>query len=681
MHHFEIDWFEFAGRAAVWRHLARQTRATLLGNAPSEAIRLDSVGPDRELLLAESFVAVSGTGRAALHPLHRPHARALRAMSRHDILGHPTRHTLADYMRDQYTAAERQRLGGEHAYYRPEAEHLLLQRLMSAEWVRDALLLAADRAAPTRTPPARPDRMLVLELETAQRRSRVDAARIVAAVLEQGGHASIDELPALVAELVPAVRFSAALGAALSEAWLFATISPADRMPVVTLWPGIVARLQRRASTAPAPVEPVEHYCSAFLADDTAAVLVEAAAEPLRLRGNDFAIYARATKRLEAALAPTPPWTAKLTNWSAEVRIDQAIHFASRLSLLQTRGEAGRDLRLEATAAARAWLAGTPAGRLRTLIDLVRPVHEDRAPRKRRRGGRSSNDGPGLFSMHVRPAELRSRAERAASKAFGTLPDDGAVHAIAFIEHCARIDDPLEGALAGHPEAYVDMMAVDLMTEEQREYVWADLLASILLNRLVPLGGAVLGRLPDGGVGIGITPAGRYLLGLTETFDAAGLDTLAVAGGAAPQILVQPNFDVVFLTPSPLGEAEIGRFAERTGTNVGTLFRITRDAVHNAAGAGLDGAAALASLRSLSSQPIPQNVEREVAGWFNACRRVTAAPALLLRCPDEETAARALAAAGRALTRIAPTILEVRDPRKRSDLVRRLRRQGIFVDG
>jgi len=46
---------------------------------------------------------------------------------------------------------------------------------------------------------------------------------------------------------------------------------------------------------------------------------------------------------------------------------------------------------------------------------------------------------------------------------------------------------------------------------------------------------------------------------------------------AAPaELVVQPNFEIVFLSPSHRAEAVLGRYCERTGREVGVLFRITR---------------------------------------------------------------------------------------------------------
>ena len=77
--------------------------------------------------------------------------------------------------------------------------------------------------------------------------------------------------------------------------------------------------------------------------------------------------------------------------------------------------------------------------------------------------------------------------------------------------------------------------------------------------------------------------------------------------------MVQPNFDVVFLAPSPATEVVISRFAERKGRRVGVLFQITKQSIFIAASAGLAAKQAIESLRRVCANELPANVERESA--------------------------------------------------------------------
>jgi len=70
--------------------------------------------------------------------------------------------------------------------------------------------------------------------------------------------------------------------------------------------------------------------------------------------------------------------------------------------------------------------------------------------------------------------------------------------------------------------------------------------------------------------------------------------------------------------------------------------------VLRAAEAGTTADEITAVLRDAAGREPPANVVRQVRDWLAATRRVSVAPAVLVECPDEETAARVLAAGGTA---------------------------------
>jgi hypothetical protein len=77
---------------------------------------------------------------------------------------------------------------------------------------------------------------------------------------------------------------------------------------------------------------------------------------------------------------------------------------------------------------------------------------------------------------------------------------------------------------------------------------------------------------------------------------------------------------------------------------------------------------------------LPANVLREITGWFDEVRRVSLVPAILLRCPDADTAARVLAAGGKAVRPVSETVVELVDSSARARLLKKLRSAGIFID-
>ena len=173
---------------------------------------------------------------------------------------------------------------------------------------------------------------------------------------------------------------------------------------------------------------------------------------------------------------------------------------------------------------------------------------------------------------------------------------------------------------------------------------------------------------------ISLTDVGRYLLGLVKDFDYG-----PEYEGDTP-VLVQPNFDVVFTCPSPQAEASVGRFAHRKGQRVGTLFKITKASILAAARTGMTAQEVLDTLRGTSAKEVPANVEREIRGWFDQCRRVTVRQAILVHCPDAETAARVLAAGGKKATAITDTLIELAGSKHDAALFRKLDAMGIFAN-
>jgi hypothetical protein len=137
--------------------------------------------------------------------------------------------------------------------------------------------------------------------------------------------------------------------------------------------------------------------------------------------------------------------------------------------------------------------------------------------------------------------------------------------------------------------------------------------------------------------------------------------------------------DVVFLAPEPRAEAEIGRFAERRGQHMGTLFRITKRSIIAGAAAGITAEQTFETLRECCSGELPPNVQQEISGWFAQCRRASLRPAVLIHCPDAETAARVQAVAGTAVTPMTETILKLHDASAQAALLRKLREAGTFV--
>ena len=182
---------------------------------------------------------------------------------------------------------------------------------------------------------------------------------------------------------------------------------------------------------------------------------------------------------------------------------------------------------------------------------------------------------------------------------------------------------------------------------------------------------------PGGHVLARLTPAGRVLLGLDDS------DLLAAEEAAAPTggVIVQPNFDVVFLGPAPQAQAVVGAFAERTGPpgGVGTLFKITKKSVVRAAANGRDAQQITQDLQGITDKPVPDNVLREITHWAGAVRHVSTRFATLIEAPDADTARRVKGALGKKAELAGETTLVLTTKTLSSAMRERLKKDGLFV--
>jgi hypothetical protein len=241
-----------------------------------------------------------------------------------------------------------------------------------------------------------------------------------------------------------------------------------------------------------------------------------------------------------------------------------------------------------------------------------------------------------------------------------------------FLVYHVTAQNPLPAIFRGRHSGtlYFQGRYMSSPSPDEVERVWESLLLGFLRQRLLALGGVKVGPNARGEICFALTSAGRYLLGAAEDFE--------IGAEAAGQVVIQPNFEIVFLGPNGKAESEIARLAERKGRHVGTLFRITKTSVQTAAAAGLTRERIMDTLKEHTTSALPKNVEREIAGWFGQYRQITARLAMVIDCPDAETATRVLSAAGKHVTRLSPTTLELHAPKPTPALLRKLRESGIF---
>lgn len=488
------------------------------------------------------------------------------------------------------------------------------------------------------------------------------------------------QLPDVLPDVEPRHR-AAALAAGARYLFVF----PALRTQGAEAWMGLLPPLARRMGPPPPPpqpVQPAETFEAPFRLADMTAVLVEAATEPIPVRDSDRTLYVRAQKLIASRLAGLPEWVEDFAvrgdpdraderaggmHPGAAERIYLAVAALRELKLAEIRSTGAR-YQLAPTRAGQTWLALAEGERLKGVLQALRDSSQRAPGTWYAEPGRVDFFGGRLgFSLPDKSLDLRA----ALTDAFLTIPREEMLPLDAFVQHQAQLRNPFMGPAAQRLRQRAGWNGVPT-TREGWEAAWAGLLVGFLLLRLVPLGGARLGRMDEERLALRVTDAGRFLLGAADGFD--------YAPPPEGEVVVQPDFEVVFLAPAPRVEAELGRFAERTGVGVGALFRLTRASVLRAAEQGLLAEAVLETLQGVSRSGVPANVARQVRDWMQTVRRVSIRPALLMECPDPETAARARALGGARATQVTPMLLRLEmTGTDRAAFVKKLRERGIFV--
>jgi hypothetical protein len=677
MKHFDVDWPGILLELELWDALRPAARRVVLQE-------LKSHGYVQSLRFGEHVSAIARSGIAMYEPdkhrlwvsdERRSLVNVLRAMGRHQLFheeprvetDQEVRIALLHYMEDHFTGDEIQRIASSALRSNVYANRQTLAPFVAfSSWVSDLINAEGDDAL----------------LAWADTHGLSSAQFLVGemAVLHELKELATDlkETPQGVAlrDLVDErehpediTLLGRAIHAGLASMAFFAGMRTEDLEPCIGLWPAVAHELTRAPAAPPAPVQVRETFGLAVQMEDMTTLLAAAAATPVRLRANDGAVFARTRAEIERRLVIPPVWAAGLFE---DNRVDIAAQSLLTRRFAHVRGIDGNP-HLCATQSGVQWLALSAHARLAALVDPLRRSKE-RNPVNMYETDRVTGFFSRSLPFYQTPKSLNLRAEltRTFLQARDVFLPTGE-----FLDHASRQDNPLvalvdlppgkDGALmfySGH---------ADLRNETRT--LWIDTLAHFLTDRLVGLGGARIGLDDAGRLCFSLTEVGLYLLGAVDQFDYN-------AGLAEGDVVVQPNFEVVFLGAAPAAEAELARFCERVGVAPGHVFRITRTSVLAAAEAGSGVGDVIGALTRASSKAIPKNVQHEIAGWMAAVRRATLRRVELIECADTDIAARILSVLGAGVRQIAPLVFALPDgtPAARTTMIRKLRAGGVFVD-
>lgn len=658
MNAYDIDWQKFFQMLPVWNGLSIENREFLIGLRPGKPHPAKAFGDELAELVELSLVTLDAEGRTVRQASGcRWFLQTLRTMARYNILGAPSEYILTRYLCDVFTVRERSAFCGEYltSYETPAT---LIACVESARWVEE-FLKAADG------PAWEMSRQL---LGNERSRSRAfcftnepvfqATQEVVREFVKAAAPVAFADLPRRFPHLSAEMLAKVVL-AGIRHLLLFPAMRRDEMIPLLTLWPPVVALLNRPAPVKPKPVTATESFHSPFRMEDMTTLVVAAAVGPLRVRTSDRDLFAKAQKEVTDRLLSIPDWLAKGTRNGPDERIARARQLLDKLRFIEVVGKRGRNLGLKTRKPGLQWLEQSPQDRLRRVIHCQKKI-----------GLLERLSYYGSFGLAEADLQV------ALAKTFGELSGTSFVDVAEFLMWHSRRNNPMM-ALFGQASssARTRYGYYGIRTPEDAEKYWGSHLLTFIAHVLFPLGGACMGRHGDNDdLCMALTDVGRYLLGLIDDFDCE------IAQPDGGDVVIQPNFDVTFLAPAPLAEAGIARFAERQGHGLGALFKVTKQSIFQAAGAGMTANQTLDTLRTVCSRGVPANVEREIRGWFDQCRTVKLKSALLVHAPDSETAMLALSAAGRGAKRINDTVIEVpNNSTTRQKLIQKLNRMGIFV--
>ena len=666
----DVDWHEVFDLLPKWEALAIGQRRFLI------ELSLTTYGtrsPDDELVdgvWLERVRSRSGTRYRVPRP-HRFWLKLCRELSRATPFPDQAAAdrdagaaALENYLLQHYTAQEIEQLdrrGTDGTRYR------LARDMRGAAWWRRFLDWNGE-PPPTSVldPHSRWQEASPIAVTTAQ--------ELIGTIVAHGGPIAITDLLEATGKRSRRAALAAGLAFAFREALLLLAVD-AVMLPFVGIWPPILKRLQRGTpATIPEPTFRGDDLLRRpFLIDDMATLLMEAIAEPPRLKAQSHELFVRNARAIGTALPALPAWVdPEFAPLNRDRRVSRAAQFAFSLRLAASQRDSGTGLKLVVTETGRQWLMRSVKERLKQILDVLR----DDAMLYGREDGHVLDpwyaEDPEAVPLDFVPYVYEIgwflvNPVRGVLDAFRAVGRESTVDLRAFVHFHSEQRNPL-----------LERDEIAYGAGEDAERIWGSTLLAFFYERLVPLGGVALGLLADGDAGFVMTDIGRCLLGEVDDFE---LDTPADSG----DVVVQPNFEIVFLSPSPIDQVRARTFAAPTAAlqgpqSVGTLFVIDRASVQRAVMAGRDAEEVIATAGALSKQRLPANVSRQIRDWAAEVRWVDVCPALVVHCGDAETAARVLAAVGKRGRRLSDSVVELVD---RADLTPAMRRKlisrGVFV--
>lgn len=631
---FPPDWQTFLEELVQWGELSISARRTFLdGLRPGLSLAAAPGDHAMEELKDAGLLEKSGTiGYLAVTPEHESFHHVMKALEKHPLFEGSGLAALCAYLADHYTSRDRSLLHESLALL-PNDLPRVAGLVSSVEWLEAALPRQGA-----------PGDAAGLEAARAMLRFfRDQRDRVAVRDLE-------DYFPKIGRDdLCAGIRIG------IQRAVFFLGLRRTDLEPLLGIWPAAARRLRRMAVVlAPEPVKVVRTFRHPYLVEDMTTLLLAARIEPIPLRRGDEKPFIRFVENVSPALLSVPDWLESFFGLSLEGRISLALQSLRLTGFLvpdgsprggpppQRQGRRGRGSSGSAPVPRRSRGSGGTAWREPALVPApwtAAWVDQPLAERRERIVGMLAIGAGGPSGLFDLLEEEWASSEGAREEilpwlvqAFSSVPAASFIKFADFAEYQAAIGSPL-GAVqpysvpherAGDSASSGAVGPGPGATEEALEELWKSFLGIFIGRCLLSLDGVEAGITEEGTPCFRLTHIGRRILGLPGDGqgDGEGRDA------STPAIIVQPNFEIVFLVPSPAAEALLGRFCERVGREVGVLFRITKQSIQRAAASGLRTDQVIGSLERHARSELPPNVRQEIHGWLSITDLDSVPPAL-----------------------------------------------------
>ncbi len=418
--------------------------------------------------------------------------------------------------------------------------------------------------------------------------------------------------------------------------------------------------------------------CPPFLIDDLTTLLVSMSLKPIPVTQKDFQLYIKSVNEISSRFYKLPEIINSMHTYTNEERMRIAVSTAKRLKLAELETSKKKTY-LVTTDKSKSWLKLPIQTKLKKAMRAPRDQYLARKEENLTRNGVNENLDwfdviETIWENYSSKNEI-SDMKGSVFNAFKALAAaQGPVSERSFITDQVYVNNPYltlfhSQILFRIPRGWFNNYCIDY---NYMITTWHKDLQDFIVKIAIPYGLMDMGEIKNtDSFAISVNDIGRYFLGERDTLPQTKTQV-------EDSILIQPNFEIVFMGSDPAAEVQIGQFCDRLGSGIGTLFKISRASIIKCASIGLDAEYILKTLEKLSPKPVPSNVKEQIKNWSAQCRKIRIENRILFICPDKETALKVKSSGGDKVEQISDTIISISDRKFANTLAKKLEGKGIF---